>query len=48
MMKRYYSIGETAKLLGISTQTLRHYEKIDLLYPKLTDEKTGYRYYSFD
>ena len=25
-MKEYYTIGETAKLLGVSAQTLRYYE----------------------
>lgn len=46
-MKTYYSIGETAKLLGITTQTLRYYEKIGIVGPKVVDEKTGYRYYTF-
>ena len=47
-MKSYYTIGETAKLLGVTTQTLRHYEKIGILNPRKIDEHTGYRYYSFD
>lgn len=46
-MKRYYTIGETASLLGITTQTLRYYDKIGLLSPEHCDENTGYRYYSF-
>ena len=47
-MKSYYTIGETAKLLGVTPQTLRHYEKIGILNPRKIDEHTGYRYYSFD
>lgn len=47
-MKRIYTIGETAKLLGISTQTLRYYDKIGLLSPNHTDENTGYRYYHYN
>lgn len=44
-MKKYYSIGEISKIYNISVDTLRHYEKIDLLKPALKKE-SGYRYYS--
>lgn len=47
-MKKKYSIGETAALLGISTQTLRYYDKIGLVSPGFTDENTGYRYYYYN
>lgn len=47
-MKDLYSIGETAKLLGVTVQTLRYYSKMQLLQPKYIDPTTGYRYYSFD
>ncbi len=47
-MKNKYTIGETAALLGISTQTLRYYDKIGLLSPGYTDESTGYRYYYYN
>lgn len=47
-MKNKYTIGETASLLGISTQTLRYYDKISLLSPYYTDSKTGYRYYHYN
>lgn len=47
-MKDLYSIGETAKLMGISVQTLRYYSKIRLLNPRFTDPETGYRYYAED
>ena len=42
-----YSIGELAKLAGISTRTLRHYDAIDLLKPAFVEEN-GYRVYSED
>lgn len=47
-MKKKYTIGETASLLGISTQTLRYYDKIGLLSPGYTDISTGYRYYYYN
>nr|WP_320145187.1 helix-turn-helix domain-containing protein [uncultured Anaeromusa sp.] len=47
-MKKHYTIGETAKLLGVTTQTLRHYEKIGILGPTHIDAQTGYRYYEFN
>ena len=45
-MDRYFSIGEMAKLYNISVETLRHYDRFDLLKPDYINEKTGYRYYS--
>jgi DNA-binding transcriptional MerR regulator len=39
------SITEMAKLRGITTETLRHYDRIGLLKPDETDEN-GVRYYS--
>ncbi|MBP5744264.1 MAG: MerR family transcriptional regulator [Oscillospiraceae bacterium] len=46
-MKEYYTIGETAKLLGVSTQTLRYYDREGILRPDYINEETGYRYYSY-
>jgi DNA-binding transcriptional MerR regulator len=46
-LKELYSIGETAKLMGISVQTLRNYSNMNLLKPQYIDADTGYRYYSF-
>jgi len=40
------SIGEFAKLKNITTETLRHYDRINLLKPTHIDKNTGYRYYS--
>lgn len=47
-MKKLYSIGETAKIMGISTQTLRSYTNLDLVRPAVVNPQTGYRYYSYD
>ena len=44
--KNYLSIGELAKILGISNQTLIYYDKIGLLAPDWIDPVNGYRYYS--
>lgn len=44
-MKEYYTIGEVSKIFRISTDTLRFYDKINLLKPWKTGEN-GYRYYS--
>ena len=43
-----YTIGEVAALLNISPQTLRFYDKSGVVVPDCTDQKTGYRYYSYD
>ncbi|WP_129597160.1 MerR family transcriptional regulator [Anaerophilus nitritogenes] len=45
-MKDKLSIGEFARLRNITTETLRHYDRIGLLKPMKVDPKTGYRYYS--
>ncbi|MGF7056904.1 MerR family transcriptional regulator [Brassicibacter mesophilus] len=45
-MKDKLSIGEFAKLINITTETLRYYDRINLLKPIKIDPKTGYRYYS--
>ncbi|MDF2678823.1 MAG: MerR family transcriptional regulator [Brevibacillus sp.] len=45
-MQNKLSIGEMAKLRGVSVDTLRHYDKIGLLKPYHIDPDTGYRYYS--
>lgn len=44
-MKDAFLIGELAKLFNISTDTLRHYDKIDLLKPNC-DAVNKYRFYS--
>ncbi|WP_134700776.1 helix-turn-helix domain-containing protein [Ammoniphilus sp. YIM 78166] len=45
-MQNKLSIGEMAKLRGITVDTLRHYDKIGLLKPYYIDPDTGYRFYS--
>ena len=42
---KYYSIGEFSKLIGKNSQTLREWDKKDILKPHHV-APTGYRYYS--
>lgn len=46
-MKEFYTIGETASMLGVSTDTLRYYDKIGLLKPAKVNGENKYRYYSY-
>lgn len=46
VLKDKFTIGEFAKLKNITSETLRYYDRVGLLKPIKTDEKTGYRYYS--
>ena len=45
-IESYFSIGEMAKLHNISIETLRHYDRQNLLKPDYINPNTGYRYYS--
>ncbi|WP_342534313.1 MerR family transcriptional regulator [Lysinibacillus sp. FSL K6-0057] len=45
-MKEKLTIGEMAKLRGLTSETLRHYDRIDLFKPQFIDPHSGYRYYS--
>lgn len=45
MKKNKFLIGELAKLFDITTNTLRHYDRINLLKPEY-DRNNDYRYYS--
>ena len=45
MMSQYYSIHECSKILGVSAQTLRNWDKNGKLHPHHTSSN-GYRYYS--
>ena len=40
-----YTIGELAKILGITAETIRYYERKNIIQP-LHDEESGYRYYT--
>lgn len=45
-MKKYFSVGEAAKSVHTTSETLRHYDRIGLVKPSRKDEWTNYRYYS--
>lgn len=42
------SISEMAKLRKVTTETLRHYDRIDLFKPAYIDPNSGYRYYTIN
>lgn len=44
-MYNTYTIGELAKILGITPETIRYYERKVIIAP-IHDEKTNYRYYT--
>ena len=46
-MSKYYSINKFSKLLGVSAQTLRNWDKKGKLHPHHTSSN-GYRYYSHE
>ncbi len=46
-MSKYYSINEFSKILGVSAQTLRNWDKSGKLHPHHTSSN-GYRYYSHE
>lgn len=48
MSKKYYSIGEVAKIMDMSTKSLRIYDQLGLIKPTYTDPHTKYRYYNYD
>ena len=43
-----YKIGEFANLVKSNIKTIRYYDEIDLLKPKVIDKFTSYRYYDED
>lgn len=45
-MKKYYSISEAAQMVEMTSETLRHYDRIGLVSPAKRSAQTGYRYYS--
>ena len=45
-MKNYFSIGEAAKAVHTTSETLWHYDRIGLVKPSKKDEWTNYRYYT--
>ena len=42
------TIGDFARLVGVSVRMLRHYDQLGLLVPARVDAFTGYRYYRTD
>lgn len=44
--KKYYSIGQVSNTCKIPIKTLRYYDEIQLLVPKVRKETSKYRYYS--
>jgi DNA-binding transcriptional MerR regulator len=45
---RALTIGQAARLAGVTAKALRHYDQIGLLHPAATDPATGYRRYEQD
>lgn len=45
-MKKYFTVGEAAKAVHTTSETLRHYDRIGLVKPSKKDEWTNYRYYT--
>lgn len=43
-MSKKYKIGEVAKLMGLTSEAIRYYEKKGIIFP-IKDHETGYRYY---
>ena len=46
-MEKYYAVGETAKMIGVTTQTLRDWDRTGKLKPHHV-AKSGFRYYSIE
>jgi DNA-binding transcriptional MerR regulator len=42
------AVGQLARLAGLTTKALRHYDRIGLLTPAVVDPDTGYRFYRPD
>lgn len=45
-MEKDFSISDAAKMAGMTSETLRHYDRIGLVKPSRKDEWTSYRYYT--
>lgn len=45
-MKNYFSVGDAAKAAHVTSETLRHYDRIGLVEPSKKDSLTNYRYYT--
>lgn len=47
-IKKYYLIGEVAKITNLPVRTLHYYNDIGILIPAKIDSHTNYRYYSYE
>ena len=45
-MKKYFSVGEAAKAAHMTSEALRHYDRIGLVKPRKKDEWTCHLYTS--
>lgn len=45
-MEKLYSIREAARIVELTSEALRHYDRIGLVSPSHRDAQTGYRYYT--
>lgn len=45
-MNDLFTIKQAAEIAGMTSETLRHYDRIGLVKPCCKDDMTGYRYYS--
>lgn len=41
-----YRVGQAAEMVGMTSETLRHYDRIGLVRPSERDKRSGYRYYT--
>ncbi|HIZ79845.1 MAG TPA: MerR family transcriptional regulator [Candidatus Lachnoclostridium stercorigallinarum] len=44
-MYKTYTIGEMARMLGVTAETIRYYERKNIIRP-IHNEESGYRYYT--
>lgn len=45
-MEKFFTVSQTAEIVGVTAETLLHYDRIGLVRPCKTDKWTNYRYYS--
>lgn len=45
-MKKIFSVGEAAKAVHVTSETLRHYDRVGLIKPSVKDTQTNYRFYT--
>ena len=46
IMKKLYLVSGAARITGLTSETLRHYERIGLIKPSQKSLENNYRYYS--